>query len=288
MLRSFPARSELPDRYELNIGTHGCGSQEMSAAVSHIEVERRRFGDVPALLVAPQHRDGPLPVAFWFHGLGADKDVHLPELERLAAEGFLAIGIDAVGHGARRLPDLDERIAGPRETVLEMMIDQAMTTAGEIRGVINSVVDAGIADRDRISAVGISMGGYLLYHAVVVEPLIRTAVALLGSPEWPTGDSPHRHPRAFDAIALLSITAECDASVPPDAARRFHRDLTRTHPGMNRLKYVELPGADHLMDEDSWRVAMTETTKWLVAHNAPVTRAVDQVDARESGPARAR
>ena len=31
---------------------------------------------------------------------------------------------------------------------------------------------------------------------------------------------------------------------------------------------VELPGADHLMDEDSWGMAMTETTKWLVAHNA--------------------
>jgi dienelactone hydrolase len=241
----------------------------MPGAVSHIEVERRRFGDVPALLVAPHHRDGPLPVAFWFHGLGADKDVHLPELERLGAEGFLAIGIDAVGHGERRLPDLDERIAGPRDAVLEMMLDQVMTTAGEIHGVITAVVDAGIGDRDRISAVGISMGGYLVYHAIVVEPMIRTVVALLGSPTWPTGDSPDRHPRAFAPIALLSITAELDASVPPDAARRFHRSLARTHPDPNRLKYVELAGADHLMDDDSWRSAMAHTTKWLLAHNAP-------------------
>ena len=237
--------------------------------MSHIEVERRRFGDVPALLVAPQRPDGPLPVALWFHGLGADKDVHLPELEQLAAQGFLAIGIDAVGHGERRLPDLDERIAGPRGGVIEMMIDQATTTAGEIRGVLRAVIDAGIADRQRISAVGISMGGYLVYRAVVVEPMIRTAVALLGSPEWPAGDSPDRHPRAFDATALLSITAECDASVPPDAARRFHRGLARTHPNPRRLRYVELPGAEHLMDEKSWSVAMTETTTWLLAHNPP-------------------
>ena len=241
----------------------------MTGAVTHIDVERQRFGDVPALLVAPRRRDGPLPVAFWFHGLGADKDVHLPELEQLATQGFLAIGIDAAGHGERRVHDLDERIAGPREAVLEMMIAFATTTAGEVREVLRSVVDAGIADRHRVSAVGISMGGYLVYHAVVVEPLIRTAVALLGSPEWPAGDSPHRRPRAFDATALLSITAECDASVPPDAARRFHRGLARTHPNPRRLRYVELPGAEHLMDEESWRIAMTEMTQWLLAHNPP-------------------
>ncbi len=237
--------------------------------MSHIEVERRKFGDVPALLVGPRDAVAPLPVALWFHGLGADKDVHLPELEALAVQGFLAIGLDAAGHGERRLPDLDARIAGPRADVLDMMIGLATETAREIHGVLQSVIDDGSGDRHRVSAVGISMGGYLVYQAVVLEPMVRTAVALLGSPEWPSGDSPDRHPRAFDATALLSITAGRDESVPPDAARRFHRGLARTHPHPRRLRYVELPGAEHLMDEESWRIAMTETTSWLIAHNSP-------------------
>jgi dienelactone hydrolase len=236
--------------------------------MSQIDVERRVIGRVPALLAAPRDRSGPLPTVLWFHGFGADKDVHRPELEQLAERGFLAVGIDAAGHGERRLADLDARIAVPHADALQTMLSLVATTVDELRDVLRTLIDAGIADRQRISAVGISMGGYLVYRAVVVEPMIRTAVALLGSPEWPGGDSPHSHPRAFDATALLSITAECDESVPPDAARRFHRGLARTHPSPRRIRYIELVGAEHLMDENSWRIAMTETTSWLITHNA--------------------
>jgi dienelactone hydrolase len=238
--------------------------------VASPDVERRLVGNVPVLVAAPRDRVGRLPLVLWFHGLGADKDVHRPELEQLAARGFLAVGVDAAGHGERRLPDLDERIAAPRSDVLRLMLDLVTATASELRAILASFVDAGLADPRRISAVGISMGGYLVYRAVVIEPTIRTAVALLGSPEWPEGDSPHRHPRAFDGTALLSITAGNDESVPPEAARRFHHALARTHPGPHRLRHLELAGAQHLMDEDSWRIAMTETTSWLLAHN-PVT-----------------
>ncbi len=38
----------------------------------------------------------------FFHGLGASKDVQLPDLESLAARGFLVVGVGGVGHGERR------------------------------------------------------------------------------------------------------------------------------------------------------------------------------------------
>jgi dienelactone hydrolase len=114
------------------------------------------------------------------------------------------------------------------------------------------------------------MGGYLVYRAVTRMPTLRAAVAMLGSPEWPErADSPHLTPEAFHGTALLSITAERDASVPPGEARGFHERLRAYHPAPERERYVELAGAEHLMGADDWARLMDEATGWLVRWLAP-------------------
>lgn len=223
--------------------------------------ERRRVGNAPLLLAIPSGRP-PLPVVLWFHGLGVDKEVHRKELGRLAAEGFLAVAVDAAGHGERRLPDFEILQAAPREEALRMMIRLVEETAGEVPGILQALAAEGLADRARASVVGVSMGGYLAYRAVMAEPKLQAAVSILGSPEWPVGDSPHRHPTALAATALLSITAGRDENVPPAAARRLHAELARLHPEAT-ARYVELPGAAHLMGEADWDRAMAETVGWL-------------------------
>jgi alpha-beta hydrolase superfamily lysophospholipase len=40
-----------------------------------------------------------LPTVLWFHGFTAGKATHRPEFATLAEAGFLAVGIDAAGHG---------------------------------------------------------------------------------------------------------------------------------------------------------------------------------------------
>ena len=108
------------------------------------------------------------------------------------------------------------------------------------------------------------MGGYLVYRALLEEPTPQAAVAILGSPEWPEGESPHHHLDAFRRVALLSITAQNDENVPPGPARELHRRL-----GVGeRARYVELPGAVHLMDEADWERTMAETLAWLARHLA--------------------
>jgi pimeloyl-ACP methyl ester carboxylesterase len=121
-----------------------------------------------------------------------------------------------------------------------------------------------------VGVVGVSMGGYLAYRAAHTLPGARAVVALLGSPEWgppgaPGPDSPHRRRAALGAVALLSITAERDASVPPDAARRLHAALDAER-GPSR--YLELPAAEHLVSAAEWRLAMEATRDWLRAHLA--------------------
>lgn len=224
--------------------------------------ETRRIGAAPLLLAIPQAAM-QMPAVLWFHGLSVDKETHRKELERIARAGFLAVGVDAAGHGERRLPDLDARIDVSREETIRFMLGLVEETAREVPGIVRALVDEGLADAERVAAVGISMGGYLLYRSVITTPSLRAAVAILGSPEWPEGDSPHLHLDALRRVALLSITAENDENVPPGPARDLHRRLG----GSDRAHYLELPGAVHLMCEADWERTMHETLRWLALHN---------------------
>jgi hypothetical protein len=174
-------------------------------------------------------------------------------LERFARAGLDAIGVDAVGHGSRRWPDLDVRVAAPRDEAKRTMIEIADATAAEVPGLVGSLRADGY---DSVSIAGVSMGAYIVYRALLLEPSIGSAVALLGSPEGLDF-------AAFAGIPLLSITAECDENVPPDAARSLHRFLgnTSTH-------YLELPGAGHLLDATSWERAIEATAAWIAAHTS--------------------
>jgi hypothetical protein len=222
----------------------------------------RRVGDAPLLLAVPAGASPPLPAVLWFHGLSVDKETHRKELERIAGAGFLAVGVDAAGHGERRLPDLDARIDVSREETIRFMLGLVEETAREVPGIVRALVDEGLADAERVALVGISMGGYVVYRALLEEPPVRAAVAILGSPEWPRPDSPHHGLEAFRRVALLSITAENDDNVPPGPARELHRRLGESE----RARYVELPGAVHLMGEEDWERTMEEMLRWLALH----------------------
>lgn len=58
---------------------------------------------MPTLIALPQERLRPLPLVLWFHSFGVDKELHRPEMERVAEADFLAVGVGAAGHGERQL-----------------------------------------------------------------------------------------------------------------------------------------------------------------------------------------
>jgi predicted esterase len=150
---------------------------------------------------------------------------HAAELERCARAGFLAVGIDAVGHGARLDATIPARLS-EAGGALPIMLEQVTQTIGELPALVDALAVEFGADRERVSLVGISMGAFLAYGAIASGVLpLRAVVALLGSPEWPGETSAHLTPERFTDVALLSITAEHDVSVPPAAAVRLHTSL---------------------------------------------------------------
>ena len=220
------------------------------------------------LLAVPDRPNGagPPPVVLWLHGFRADALANAAELQRIADAGFLAVGVDAVGHGRRADRDIEARIDASRTGAFPVMLATALATAAEIPALLREVDARGLGDTARAGLVGVSMGAFAVYHAVQTVP-VRAAVALLGAPAW-AGAGPLREAPgiAYRGPALLSITAECDESVPPHAARALHERLAADPAGSVVHRYLELPGAPHLVDAAGWETMMRATLDWLVTH----------------------
>jgi hypothetical protein len=230
--------------------------------VGEIRLEDRWLGAVPALIARPAVGESPWPAVLWFHGFTADRNASRPKLEALAR--LLAVGIDAVGHGARRLPDFDRHFSGPKEETSRRFLELVTATVAEVPGLFDNLRDEGLADERRLAVAGVSMGGYITYGAVIADRRIQAAVPLLGSPEWDHPDSPHLHSGCFFPTALLSITAGADTDVPPDRARAFHRVLEeRYRDAPDRLRYAEIEGAPHMMHPADWAGAVKEAVGWI-------------------------
>jgi uncharacterized protein len=232
--------------------------------------EHAVLAGVPALLVA--RTDFRVAAArgctVVFHGLGASKDAQLKELESLAGQGFLAVGVDNVGHGERRYPDFDRRLSQNNPEFSENFLRAVLETARETPRLLDALLRQGLAREDRIGALGISMGAFISYTAVTLEPRLRAVVALVGSPAWPLDlpASPHRQLERFDRVRLLSQTAGRDTVVPSRYARAFHGRLREIYGDYDvRFAYAEYPDSDHLLEAD-WDRLWERTLGWFHEH----------------------
>lgn len=229
-----------------------------------VTVEHARFAEIPLLIARPAGMVSPLPTVLWFHGLGADKEVHLPELCRLAELGLLAVGVDAVGHGQRRLADLAQHACRPPHETPGFFAQIVNGTVAEVPALVDRLVELDLTDPQRVGVAGVSMGGCIAYGAIAGDRRLCAAAVLLGSPEWALAELPDLTVERFFPAALLSITAEHDTVVPPAAARVLHEKLEpRYHTHPDRLSYREMAGASHFMQPQEWASAVDLASAWL-------------------------
>jgi len=203
---------------------------------------------------------------FFFHGLGSSKDQQQKELVSLAERGFLAIGVDNMGHGERLYPDFDQRFAGENPDFGKELLGAVAQTAQELPRLIDAYLQAGIIHPDKLGVVGVSMGGYIAYAAVLAEPRLKVASVILGSPHWweVPGESPDHYPERFFPTALLSQNAGQDNSVPAHYARDFHQTLAAYYTAApQRQQYVEYPESGHFMRESDWNQCWERNLNWL-------------------------
>jgi hypothetical protein len=206
-----------------------------------------------------------------YHGFGGDKS-RLEDLAgALAGAGFLAVRVDAVGHGDRRLPQWDrvfseQRWAEAEDETEAEFLTLLTATAAEVPAIVDELVARGWAHEGRLGITGRSLGGEISYAAVLAEPRIRAAAPMVGSPEWtlPWPGSPHRHPERFYPVPILSHGAELDEYVPTKYIRDFHDRLTPLYAqSPERLRFVEYPGVGHSLTPELWRETHQRVVAWF-------------------------
>lgn len=204
----------------------------------------------------------------FYHGFTASKESGQKEFYSLASRGFLVVGLDNVGHGARRYPDFEVRFGTDNAHAWEHhFLEAVRSTADETPRVIDALLQRGLAHPDHLGISGISMGGYITYGAVLRDRRLRVAAPILGSPVWKAPDSPHRRPEQFFPVALLSQTAGRDRTVLPQYARDFHWHLgSHYHASPDRQRYIEFPNSEHMMNGDEWDQLWENVLRWFEAH----------------------
>jgi uncharacterized protein len=206
-----------------------------------------------------------------YHGFGGDKRGLDDLAGALADAGFLAVSVDIVGHGERRLPDWDEvfseqRWADAEDATEAEFLTLLRATAAEVPAIVDELIASGWAHEGRLGITGRSMGGEISYAAVLNESRIRVAAPMVGSPEWtlPWPDSPHRHAERFYPVPILSHSAELDEYVPAKYIRDFHDRLTPLYAqSPERLRCIEYPGVGHYLTPELWRETYQRVVEWF-------------------------
>ena len=230
-------------------------------------------GDLDYFLMTPQGRkDGPLSICL--HGLGSHKESHLGTAVSFCRAGFRAVGIDLARHGRR--PGSDTR-----DAMLD--IDYVGTMFGMIQQSVHDVsliIDHfGVSDA---AVHGVSMGGIILFAAIIAEPRITVASVAMGSPDWigltenlgidshhPALDrvarySPLEHAHRMHPCALLILHGTDDDVVPITGVQRLNEKLDplyRETP--ERFEFIAYRDLGHTYLDDMQERSVAWATKHI-------------------------
>ncbi len=197
----------------------------------------------------------------FYHGFTASKEANRGELASLADSGFLAVGVDNVGHGERRDPEWEAKF-GPGGNWARHFRQLTRRTAEEVGAVIDALAGRGLAER--VGVCGISMGGMIGYESLVCDQRVRAVAAVVSSPRY-ISDA-ERLARLFPA-AILSQTGGLDEIVAFEDVARFHRALAPYYAAApERQQWIHYPESPHIMRPQDWDAAWRKTLAWFDCH----------------------
>jgi Dienelactone hydrolase and related enzymes len=241
-------------------------------------------GEMPTLVTRPVG-DAPAPLVLLSHGFMGCKENWLEKLDELVGRGFVAVAIDNRLHGERAgigfdslLPQGKLDLRGLRRVMQETAADMSM--------LIDHFGRDEAVDVDRVAVLGVSMGGFVSFAALVNDARIKVATTIIASPYW--GDIPGDSDVDLDSEAAADLAdfslhnepAGRKESIPPrallmqiggedrhyDGARveRFYEQLRPLYGDESeRLGLIVHPGVGHELSAEMWANAVAWLEKYL-------------------------
>ena len=121
------------------------------------------------------------------------------------------------------------------------------------------------AQPGRLGAIGISMGGFILFGAVVARCRLDAVATIVASPHWVGAPaSPHLQLDRFAPTPLLMVTGSDDEVVSPLPARQLFEALRPRYAEQpERLHLLELASEGHMFSPGGWARGWGEVCGWL-------------------------
>lgn len=144
-----------------------------------VEKRKMKIEEIPSLIYRPKGKTGPYPTVINYHGWSSNKEFQHFKATILANFGYQVIVPDALYHGERGSLNYTE--AGKLESYLHKVLLQSIEESGKI---IEYAIKELEADRDNISVIGHSMGGFTSAGVFLRHPNLKTMVVINGSCAW--------------------------------------------------------------------------------------------------------
>jgi dienelactone hydrolase len=162
---------------------------------------------IPTLSIFPNGAE-KLPLIFYLHGYGGDKEQALDYRYLLAKAGFYVISFDCHEHGLRHshltsnLEQQNRRFNSvyPKDTGIDMYIhmhEVIEQTGRDVELLTDYFSNKKEVDVNRIGVTGFSMGGFAAFYIAANNPSIKVVVPIGGRPSYK---------KAWDEIILSTST----------------------------------------------------------------------------------
>jgi dienelactone hydrolase len=240
------------------------------------------IAETPVLACFNQPENTSKPLVILSHGFRGSKNDLKDKLEMLAGLGYYAITIDNRGHGDRLEHDFMSQAFQDGKLNVYQVRRLIKETADDIPAIIDHFIADSQIDEQRIGMLGVSMGGFVTFRALVIDERIKVAGSIIASPYWdevpedvpllttPEVEqkladyareySPAYFPERFSHRPILIQIGGKDNHYNGERVRQFYRELENNYQdNANRVKLVVHEEEGHEFTVPMWK----NVVKWF-------------------------